>query len=53
MSIIKTNSHNLDIKTGRQLLECSRKIDKIVLYCLHSMVSSMQYNATIREVLKF
>lgn len=48
MGVLKTNSHNMDIKMGRQLLECSRKIDKIVLYCLHSMVYSMQYNSTIR-----
>lgn len=36
-----------------KLMECSRKIDKIVLYCLQSMVSALQYEQEIIEVLKF
>lgn len=36
------NNGGIDIKISNRLLECSRKIDKIILYCLQSSVSSMQ-----------
>ena len=36
------NIGGIDVKISNRLLECSRKIDKIILYCLQSSVSSMQ-----------
>lgn len=45
---IKTNLHQVDPELGIKLLECSRKIDKIILYCLHSIVASLQFDPSIR-----
>jgi hypothetical protein len=43
----------MDKTTVLRLLKCSTKIDKIVLYALRSIVSSMQYNKNFINIIKF
>lgn len=50
---IKTNVVQIDPEVGIKLLECSRKIDKIILYGLHSIVPSLQLDPKIIEIVKF
>lgn len=45
LQVLKTQQ--IDHGLGKQLFECSRKIDKIILYSLQSMVTAMQYNPEI------
>lgn len=42
----------MNIELSNRLLECSRKIDKIILYCLQSMVSTMQTEAQIVHIVQ-
>lgn len=42
-----------DVKKANKLLECSRKVDKIILYCFDYVVSSMQNDEKIRQVIKY
>lgn len=43
-------SENVNHPISNKLLECSRKIDKIILYCLQSSGSSIQADRNIREI---
>lgn len=45
--VVRAKGPDMDVGIGNKLLECSRKVDKIALYCIQSMVSSLQYNPEI------
>jgi hypothetical protein len=38
---------------ARKFFECSRKVDKIILYSLLSIVSGMQFEDNIVSIIKF
>lgn len=47
-----TNNNNINVDMYNKLLECSRKIDKIILYSLHSISTNLQYNEILIQILK-
>lgn len=50
---VKSNVNNIDSQLVNKLLECSRKIDKIILYCLRCIVSDLQFDTKINQIIKF
>ena len=53
LGILKADPSKVEMGLAIKLLECSRKVDKILLYSLQSIVSDLQKDPMVKDILSF
>ena len=53
LEILKNDPDKIETQLATKLLECSRKVDKIILYGLQCTVSEMQRDEILIKILQY